>query len=168
MADELEKEIQQPEPNELEAKLAEAEKARDEYLAGWQRTKADFINYKKEEMKRLEEIARYGSEDLIKDLITVMDDFDLALRVMEKNGGVDGVDKGIYMIRSKVEDVLRKRGLERIKLSVGDMFDPAIAEAMLEVESDKPHGAIVEEVEPGYRLHEKVLRPARVILSKGQ
>ena len=61
MEDEVQKqsnELQQPEPNELEAKLAAAEQQRDEYLAGWQRTKADFINYKKEEFKRMEEIKR--------------------------------------------------------------------------------------------------------------
>jgi len=163
--DGVEKEIQQPEPNELEAKLAEAEKARDEYLGGWQRTKADFINYKKEEARRLEEIARYGSEDLIKDLIGVIDNFDLGLRTMEKSGPVE---RGIYLIRTQIEDILKKRGITKVEIKPGDEFDPMIAEAMTEVPSERPPGTIVEEVEPGYRLHEKVLRPARVILSKGK
>ncbi len=165
MNDDKEKEIQQPEPNELEAKLAEAEKARDEYLAGWQRTKADFINYKKEEMKHLEDVARYGSEDLIKDLIGVIDNFDLGLRTMEKSGPVE---RGIYLIRTQIEDILKKRGLVKVEIKPGDEFDPMIAEAMTEVPSERPPGTIVEEVEPGYRLHEKILRPARVILSKGK
>jgi molecular chaperone GrpE len=164
MADEPQKEIQQPEPNELETKLAEAEQRRDEYLAGWQRTKADFINYKKEEMKHLEDVARYGSEDLIKDLISVLDNFDLGLRTLEKAGPVE---RGIYLIRSQIEDILRKRGLEKVSVKAGDEFDPMIAEAMAEVPSDRPPGVIVEEVEPGYRLHQKILRPARVIISKG-
>lgn len=162
---EAEKNLQQPEPNELEAKLAEAEKARDEYLAGWQRTKADFINYKKEEMKHLEDVARYGSEDLIRDLIGVIDNFDLGLRTMEKSGPVE---RGIYLIRTQIEDILKKRGLVKIEIKPGDEFDPMIAEAMTEVPSERPPGTIVEEVEPGYRLGEKVLRPARVILSKGK
>lgn len=165
MNDDNEKEIQQPEPNKLEAKLAEAEKARDEYLAGWQRTKADFINYKKEEMKHLEDVARYGSEDLIKDLIGVMDNFDLGLRTMEKSGPVE---RGIYLIRSQIEDILKKRGLVKVEIKPGDEFDPMVAEAMTEVPSERSPGTIVEEVEPGYRLHEKILRPARVILSKGK
>lgn len=147
--------------NELEA----VTKQRDEYLAGWQRAKADFINYKKEEMKHLEEVARYGSEDLIKDLISVLDNFDLGLRALEKAGPVE---KGIYLIRSQIEDILRKRGLEKVSVKVGDVFDPAVAEALSEVPSDRPAGTVVEEIEPGYRLHEKVLRPARVIISKGQ
>ena len=139
-------------------------KQRDEYLASWQRTKADFINYKKDEMKRMEDVARYGSESLIKDLIGVMDNFDLGLRSLEKAGHVD---KGIYLIRSQIEDILRKRGLEKLDIKVGDEFDPGIAEAMTEIESDQPHGTIVEEIEPGYRLHDKIIRAARVLVSKG-
>ena len=55
-----------------------------------------------------------------------------------------------------------------MEVKVGDMFDPAMMEAMTEIESDLPHGAVVEEIEPGYRLHEKVLRASRVIISKGK
>ena len=149
----------------LQEKLAAAEKQRDEYLAGWQRAKADFINYKKEEFAHLQEVARYGSEDLIKDLITVLDNFDLGLRVLEKNGPVE---KGVYLIRSQIEDILKKRGLEKIAIKPGDAFDPAVAEAMTEVASESPPGTVVEEIEPGYRLHEKVLRAARVIIAKNK
>jgi molecular chaperone GrpE len=147
----------------LREKLTAAEKQRDEYLAGWQRAKADFINYRKEEYQHLEEVARYGSEDLIKDLLTVMDNFDLGIRALEKNGPVE---RGIYLIRSQIEDILKKRGVQKIELKPGDPFDPSIAEAVSERESDKPPGAVVEEIEPGYRLYEKILRAAKVIVSK--
>jgi molecular chaperone GrpE len=163
--DQKEEDLPVADASALETKLAEAEKQRDEYLAGWQRAKADFINYKKDEMAHLQEAMKYGSEDLIKDLISVMDNFDLGLRAMEKAGPVE---KGIYLIRSQIEDILKKRGLEKIEIKVGDAFDPAMMEAMTEVESDLPHGAVVEEIEPGYRLHEKVLRASRVIISKGK
>jgi len=149
---------------DLQMKLAETEKQRDEYLAGWQRAKADFINYKKEEMKHLEEVARYGSVDLIKDLISVLDNFDLGIRALEKQGPVE---KGVYLIRTQIEDILKKRGLVKIEMKEGDAFDTNIAEALSEIPSDKPHGTIVEIIEPGYRLHEKVIRAARVIVSKG-
>src|SRR6202142_3149463 len=157
---EPEKELQSVSPNELEAKLAEAEKQRDEYLGGWQRTKADFINYKKEEMKHMEDIARYGNENLIKDLISVLDNFDLGLRTMEKAGPVE---RGIYLIRSQIEDILKKRGLVKVEIKPGDAFDPSFAEALSEVTADRPPGTVVEMIEPGYMLHDKVLRPARVI-----
>lgn len=149
----------------INEKLAAAEKQRDEYLAGWQRAKADFINYRKEEYERLQEVAKYGSEDLIKDLITVLDNFDLGLRALEKAGPVE---KGVYLIRSQIEDILKKRGLQKVELKPGDAFDPNIAEALTERESEQPPGTVVEEVEPGYKLGDKVLRAARVIISKGK
>lgn len=157
--------MDEPQDQVPNSELEEMKKQRDEYLAGWQRAKADFINYKKEEMLHLREVAKYGSEDLIKDLILVMDNFDLGLRALEKTGLVE---KGIYLIRSQIEDILKKRGLQRIEVKLGDAFDPTIMEAITEIESDLPHGAVVEEIEPGYRLHEKVLRASRVIVSGGK
>src|SRR6202142_1889475 len=129
MADE-ENILPEPTMEDLKEQIAEMTASRDEYLAGWQRSKADFINYKKEEMKKMEDIARYGNEDLIKDLISVMDNFDLGLRSLEKAGPVE---KGIYLIRSQIEDILKKRGLEKISMKVGDQFDPMIAEALSEI-----------------------------------
>jgi molecular chaperone GrpE len=163
MADE-ENKLPEPTVADLKEQIEEMTAQRDEYLAGWQRAKADFINYKKEESNRAVEIARYGSADLIKDLISVMDNFDLALRMLEKAGPVE---KGIYLIRTQIEDILKKRGLEKVDIKEGDVFDPAMAEALAEVVSEKPAGTVVEVIEQGYRLHEKVLRPARVIVSKG-
>jgi molecular chaperone GrpE len=152
-----------PEPTveELKQQLDEAISARDEYLGGWQRSKADFINYKKEEMKKLEDIARYGSEGLIKELLSIAHTFDLALKGIDKDA-----DKGLYIIRGQLDDMLKKRGVEKIELKPGDPFDPATAEAMMEVESESPPGSIVEVMEPGYRLHDKVVRAAKVSISK--
>ena len=148
----------------LKELLEESQKQRDEYLNGWQRAKADLINYKKDEMKRLEEVAQYAGQDLVKDLIVVLDSFDLAIAALEKAGPVE---KGVYMIKTQIEDVLKKRGLQRIPIVIGEDFNPAIAEAIAEGHSDEhPPGSVIEEIEPGYRLHDKVLRPARVKLAK--
>jgi molecular chaperone GrpE len=157
-------ELQQaPTPDELEQKLAEAEQKRDEYLAGWQRAKADFINYKKEELIRLAEIGKYANEELIRELIVVMDNFDLGIAAMEKAGPVE---KGVYMIRAQIEDVLRKRGLERLTTKPGGAFDPAFMEAIAETDAEWPPGTVADEIEPGYRLNERVIRPVRVRLVK--
>ena len=148
--------------------LSKCEKERDEYLAGWQRAKADFANYKKDELKRLEEIARYQTEDFVLELIGVMDNFELGIAALEKQGPVE---KGIYMIKTQIEDILKRRGLMRITIRAGDKFDPAVAEAVAEVDSpaggEIPQGAIVDEIEAGYRLYDKVIRPARVRVAKG-
>ncbi len=144
-------------------KLAVTEKQRDEYLAGWQRAKADFINYKKDEVRRFEDMIRFANEDLLEELIDVLDSFDLGLAALEKAGPVE---KGVYMVRSKLESVLKQRGLERLSVKAGDMFDPSLSEAIVEAESDQPAGTILEIIEAGYKLHDKILRPARVKVSK--
>jgi len=148
---------------DLKKKLEECERQRDEYLAGWQRARADFSNYRKDEALRFEEMARFASESLIKDLIPVLDSFDLGISTLEKSGNVD---KGIYMIRAKLEDVLKEKGLERIKIEIGKPLNPEIAEAIIEAESEEEPGIILEEIEPGYKLNGKVIRPARVKVSK--
>jgi molecular chaperone GrpE len=153
--------LSEPTTTDLKEEIAEVIAQRDEYLAGWQRSKADFINHKKEEMKKLEDIARYGSEGLIKELLSILHTFDLALKAMDKDA-----DKGLLLIRSQMEDVLKKRGVEKIELNPGDPFDPATAEAMMEVDSESPPGSIVEVLEPGYRMYDKVLRAAKVSISK--
>jgi molecular chaperone GrpE len=152
-------------PQDLEAKLEKCEIERNEYLNGWQRTKADFQNYRKGEMERLREAVSFAGEDLVREMISIMDSFDLGLMSLEKLGPVD---RGIYMIRAQIEDVLKKKGLSRIAVEPGTVPDHAYVEAMAEVESEFPAGAIVTEIEPGYILNNKVIRAARVTVSKGK
>ncbi len=134
---------------------------RDEYLNGWKRAKADLINYQKDEQKRLEEFAKYANKALIRDLIVVMDSFDLAITAMG-----DKVDKGTLMIRTQLEDVLKKQGLERMAVTIGAPFDPAVHEAVVAVESVESPGSVVEELGRGYTLNGRVIRPARVKVAK--
>jgi len=145
--------------------LSKCRKEYDEYLDGWKRAKADLINYKKDEAKRFEAIVKFSNEALIKELINVLDSFDLALVALEVEEDKK-TQKGLYLIRQQLEDILRQNGLERIIVSVGQSFDPALQEAVATVESDKPSGTIIEEVERGYLLNGKLIRPARVKVSK--
>ena len=151
--------------DELKEALAAAEKARDEYLAGWQRAKADFANYKKDERKHFDDAVKYGIEGILRDTIGILDNFDLAIRALEKSGAAE---KGMYLIKSQIEDILKKRGVEKIPIKPGDPFDPVTMETMAEVISEEPVGVVVEEIEPGYRLYDKILRASRVIVSKGE
>lgn len=149
---------------ELKRKLENLEKERDEYLNGWRRAKADLINYKNEELKRLEEVVKFGNEDLIRDCITVLDSFDLAIVALEKAGKGD---RGISLIRGQLEDALKRRGVERMVVSVGQTFDPALHESIGEAETGAvASGMVAEEVERGYLMHGRVLRPTRVKIEK--
>lgn len=162
------KEASAPEIAERTGKIREELKKCDqekkEYLDGWQRAKADFINYKKDEAKRFEDIMQFVSRGMIEDILPVLDSFDLALR----HGFPPEAEKGILLIRVQLMDALKKRGLAEIEVSPGDEFNTGMHESIGEVESDIPSGTIAEEVQKGYVLGDRILRPARVRLSKSQ
>ena len=144
--------------------LEKLTKERDDYLAGWQRAKADLSNYKKDELKRLEEIARFANAEIILDLIRVLDSFELGLSAMERMGEVE---KGIYIIRGQLEDTLKKYGLERIEVKEVAPFDPGLQEAVASVDGEEAQdGHIAGEVERGYLLHGRVLRAPKVKVYK--
>lgn len=148
---------------EADEDLLKCLKEKDEYLDGWKRAKAELINYKKDEAKRFEAIIKFSNEALIRETIKVLDNFDLALNSLEKEGKAEG---GIYLIRAQLEDILKQNGLERIAVNIGQQFDPAFHEAVASVESDKESGIITEEVERGYFLNGKLIKPARVKVAK--
>jgi molecular chaperone GrpE len=148
--------------------LQKVEAQRDEYLGAWKRAAADFINYKKEENKRFEQLASYAASDFARDLLPVLDSFELGMNAIGKDSPAY---KGMVMIRGQLQDVLRKKGIERIVVGRGDAFNPEFHEAMMEVEmppdeKEKLSGKIVEELVPGYSMGNRVIRAAKVKLGK--
>lgn len=158
---------QSPEINldKLKEELAVCEKQRDEYLDGWKRTKADFINYKKEESDRFGSVIKFSNEALILELLNIMNSLDLGLTILKDD---EPTKKGMQLIKTQLEDLLGKYGLEKITISRGQLFDPKFHEAVEEIETDEPANTIFEEAERGYVLHGKVIRPSKVKLAKGQ
>ncbi|MDP3772561.1 MAG: nucleotide exchange factor GrpE [bacterium] len=150
-----------------ELKVCEQEKR--EHLEGWQRTKADLVNYKRDEAKRLEDLGRFITAGVLQDLLPVLDSFELALQsfklsAMGATGG--GHEQGVLMIRSQMLDVLKKRGVRAIEVVPGEPFNPERHESLGEIESEQASGTIAEEVQRGYTLGERVIRPARVRIVK--
>ena len=139
-----------------------------EYLNGWQRAKADLVNYKNDEGRRLEDTARFMSRSLMQDFLPLLDSFELALAHFGTEAGAAGgeQEKGMLLIRSQMMDILKKRGLEAIAVTVGEMFNPEKHEALGEMESEMPTGSVVEEIQKGYAIKGYVLRPARVRIAK--
>lgn len=148
---------------ELQGKLTKCEKEKEEYLDGWKRAKADFVNYKNEEAQRFENFYRMNQEVIMRELIAVLDSFELGI---SSSGGEAIEKKGVELIRNQLENALKKHGVEKIKVSLGDKFDPSKHEAVAEIESEKPAGTIIEEIEQGYMFLGKILRPARVKVAK--
>lgn len=159
----LKKEIE-----ELKNKLTEAEKMRDEYLAGWQRQKADFINYQKDALKQTQEVIKYANEDLISDLLVVLDSFDISVNSLKIEGLTENekrIIQGLELIKAQLEDVLRRKGLKPIE-AIKERFNPQFHEILEEIDGEGPPGIIVEEVIKGYELNGRVIRPSKVKIIK--
>ena len=147
--------------SDLDQKLLLIERERDEYLAGWRRTKADLDNYRREEMKRLEETVKYGNNELIKDLLPVLQSLSLAL-----NSFNEEAKSGVALIKGQFDDVLKRRGVTKIEVELNKPFDPRLHEALFESEFDGDEGIVLEVLEDGYMLYGRVLQPAKVKISK--
>lgn len=139
-------------------------KEKEEYLDGWQRAKAELINYKKDEAKRFEAIIKFANEELLRDIVPILDSFDLAFMYPMPAD----VEKGIRMIRSQIEDMLKRKGVVPVGVKKGDAFDFTLHESVGEVGSDAPEGTIAEEIQRGYVMNGKVIRASRVTLSKNK
>ncbi len=151
---------------ELEKKLEECQKQKDEYLAGWQRSRADFLNYRKDELTRVGEILKYANLDLILKILPILDNFDLVEKNLPANLKNDNNIKGLLQIKTQILDFLKNQKIEEIK-TLGEKFDPNFHEAVEEEEiKDKESGIVVEEIQKGYTLHGKVIRPAKIKVSK--
>jgi len=151
---------------ELKKKLEECQKLKDEYLAGWQRERAELLNYKKEEMERIGELIKYADVGLILKILPILDNFEIAEKKSLENLKNDDNIKGLLQIKTQLQDFLKNQGVEEIK-SVGERFDPNFHEVVEEVETkEKESGIIIEEVQKGYTINGKVLRPAKVKVAK--
>jgi molecular chaperone GrpE len=139
---------------------------KDEVFAKLQRVSADYMNYQKRSAKQISESVTYEKEWVIKSLLPVLDNFEHSLCGAEKIEDAESLRKAVKMIYDQFLAVLKNHGIEQIT-SVGQKFDPAFHEAMMNrTEPDKEDCAILDEFQKGYRLGEKVLRPARVIVNK--
>lgn len=146
--------------------LEKVQKERDEYLEGWKRAKADFLNYQKDERKRLAEAANYSREAVLADLLAVLDSVEMALAAVASSKD-DAMKKGVEMIQLQLLDALKRHNLEKIKVSTGDNFDPNFHESIGEQEDKSMEpGKISAVVSSGYTINGKVVRPTRVKLAK--
>lgn len=150
-----------------EAKLTECEKTRDEYLAGWQRAKADYQNLQKEIVERTTQEFGAGKRYIIKEMLTIADDLLIAQKNTPPELKENAWAKGIEGVLRNLEQRLTASGVETIE-TTGKPFDPMYHESLESVESQEPEGMIVEEVQRGYLYKGRVVRPARVKISKPQ
>ena len=155
---------QVPTQAELQERIEALEGERDEYLDSLQRLKAEFDNFRKRVAREQAESAGRASEALLRELLPVIDDLERALEAAEQHEEAK-LEEGVRLVHRQLASVLEREGLAEI--GTDGKFDPHVHEALLSQPSDKDDGAILEVLQKGYRLGDRVLRPARVVISQG-
>lgn len=144
----------------------------DEYLAGWKRAQADYQNLQRERERERLDLTKYANERLLRDLLPTFDQFRLAMSFLPSTDGLPDEAKrsweqwlvGLKAVQSLWDQAAAQAGLERV--ATDGVFDPQVHDAVAEESSDKPEGTILRVVQPGWKLHGRVLQPARVIVAK--
>jgi len=148
---------------ELKDKAAKAQQYHEQLL----RTAADMENYKKRAMRERQEAIKFANESLLERFIPILDNFDMALAAAgAANTSVQSLQAGVGMIQQQLKSAMLDAGLEEIDAN-GKPFDPNLHEAISQQESTEvPEGQVVQQVRKGYKLRERLLRPASVIVAK--
>jgi molecular chaperone GrpE len=150
---------------ELEQKTREAAEANEKYL----RTYADFENYRKRMQRDAADFRKYANEQFALELLTVVDHLGLALKHAEESGETaQGMREGVELVYKQLREALEKFGVKQFG-AAGEPFDPAQHDAMMQVVTDEvPENTVMQVMQDGYLYHEKVLRHAKVGVSKKQ
>ena len=146
----------------LEEQLAALEAERDEHLNDLKRVAAEFENYRKRVLRDQESLVARAHERLVKELLPVLDDLERALAAAEEHEEAK-LEEGVRLVHRELADALAREGLAEIETS--GVFDPHVHEALLSQPSDQDVGSVLEVVQKGYRLGDRVLRPARVVVA---
>jgi molecular chaperone GrpE len=151
-----------PTKSELEERLAALEAERDEHLNDLKRVAADFENYRKRVARDQESLVARAHERLVKELLPILDDLERALSAAEEHEEAK-LEEGVRLVHRELAEALQREGLAEIETN--GRFDPHVHEALLSQPSEAEEGSVLEVVQKGYRLGDRVLRPARVVVA---
>ncbi len=151
---------------QLKQQVEQLTKECKEHLAGWQRARADLLNYKREERERIEGFVVGVHEALVEKLLPLLDNFEVVEARLPEDIKMNEHVKGLLQIKAQLMDLLKSQGVEAIE-SLGQRFDPTIHEAVEEIEKeDAESGMVLEEFQKGYRINGRLLRPAKVKVTR--
>lgn len=151
------------EENEFEELRIELQEQKDKFI----RLYAEFDNFKRRNAKERVELIQTAGKDVIQSLLEVLDDCDRAEKQMQTSDDINQIKSGIQLVFSKLRNILQSRGLKEMK-SIGESFNPDIHEAITEIPVQDPAmaGKVVDELEKGYLLNEKIIRFSKVVVGK--
>lgn len=160
-----EPELKKEELEELRQQLYDLQKQKDELFGKLQRVSADYANFQKRSLKQINDTIEYEKEKIIKTLLPVLDNFEHTVQKAE-SAIRDDILKGIQIIYDQMLDILKSHGVEQIN-ALGEKFDPALHEAMLQkAEPEQEENIVLQEFQKGYKLNGRVIRPSKVIVNK--
>ena len=165
MTDEVRTDEEQAETEEIEEQVDEVaalRKERDELVDTLQRVQAEFDNFRKRAARDQQNLVARAHERLVKELLPVLDDLERALEAAEAHEEAK-LEEGVALVTRSFADVLRREGLEEVPTD--GKFDPHVHEALLSQPSEAEEGSVIEVLQKGYRLGDRVLRPARVVVA---
>jgi molecular chaperone GrpE len=148
--------------DELQQRLEALAAERDEYLNDLKRVAAEFENFRKRAAREQADFIARANERLVKELLPVLDDLGRALEAAEKHEEAQ-LEEGVQLVHRQLAELLRKEGLAEIETD--GKFDPHVHEALLTQPSEAPEGSVIDVVQKGYKLGDRVLRPARVVVA---
>jgi molecular chaperone GrpE len=160
-------EAPEPTDEEIEQLREEARKGQ-EHREQLLRTAADFENYKKRAARERADTGKYATESLLQKLIPVLDNFEAALSAAEaaSGGTANALQTGVNMIHQQLKNALRDSGLQEVD-ATNQKFDPTIHEALSQADSSEvPEGHVLQQLRKGYKLHDRLIRPASVVVAK--
>jgi len=163
--DNFEHEIPEPvleEEADVVDAVAAVTRERDEYLDALQRLKAEFDNYRKRSARDQESLVARATEALVHDLLPIADDLERALEAAEEHEEAK-LEEGVRLVHRALSQTLARQGLKEIPTN--GRFDPHVHEALLSQPSDREEGSVIEVIQKGYMLGDRVLRPARVVIA---
>lgn len=153
---------------QLNDQLANVQKERDDLKDQFIRKAAEFENFRRRTMDEKKEMIDYANEKLLAKMIEILDDINSATEAGKTTSDIDSMNKGLEMINNKTRKLFEDAGVKKMDIKPGDVFDVNYHEALMMMNSEYPEGAIVQVVQAGYLLNEKVLRFAKVVTSNGK
>jgi len=149
----------------LRKQVQQRERERDQYLDQLQRARADFDNYQKRNQRELQQERRYSLSPLALEMLPVLDNLERALAAANQAGNKDPLVQGVSMVHTQLLDALRRHGITRME-AAKQPFDPNLHQAVMQQPDDQaPANTVLQVLQPGYAIHDRVLRPASVIVA---
>jgi molecular chaperone GrpE len=157
----------EPEPSDAEDSMAGLQADLDRFRELALRSQADFENYKKRTAREKEDAIKYANSSLLQQLVPIIDNFELGLAAAKEQGKESPIYSGMVLVQKQLSDLLAENGLQPIEAE-GQPFDPNLHEAIAHEASDQvPEGMVLRQTRRGYRYKDRLLRPAKVIVSSG-